>query len=1031
VSAGSVETESVTIHDNLTVNTISAQGVSTDYLIIDGITDAGHVNSTSADIQGEVTIGGNTTIDGDVHITGDIRVDGNAYLSAAEGVINVGDHADDNVIFNAGIASDLIPESTGAYNLGSTDFKWNNIFIQNDAEVHGDTTVHGELSATSIIWGTDGYTSADIDRVLQYFDASQGAYGFAHLTAHWNTSINRPVLRDDELPDKAIGMTHSVSEPAAVQNPNVREKVFEGHFVHVNNTGQTLVALKDNPDGIFQTGTKTYTDYLDLSTPYDVVRKVNNVGGPNVFLTTDDISDANDNNKFVTQQQIDSFAQAAQDLDSNTPEWNDVKTVVQSNSADWDDASTVVETYSADWTAGTDDVVTVVQSNSATWIKNVDDTKYALSVKTQILNRGSLYLSTPNGSPEFLAMQSGNVGGDAAWDELTYDNAMLLPLDTYVREVIVRSEHTTDARVVVGIHTNQHVETPGSKDHKYFDNTPIETKAVIFEDDNEPQVFSFSSHASASRLSNLGVSVSADQPLGQSSVTIIYDYVDGDVDPPYREPEKTLADLDFPEEDNPPAPGSTGDGVVVGDDGLAVGTIVTADQFTLSGATSEDLNNEQQSYSFLRSVDYKPHGLVTSLERSTIIGYSKVVGFDFSYTGNWDDTQRLFIFGHFDRNNIGNYSDMLVYTRVRMTGATGGIYGEQIKYINGVSKIKLLDHGLRSSQQREMIYGEVGDWRVIQSPIEYLPAPVKNWDSLIAGKPHGSDFLNYWTSKPAGSEVVHNGVKYESRVNHTSKSTNEPGVGADWTRYWKSTNTASTLPAWQTGTSYTGDWEDLTKVISYQSGLAIRVGGLGTHFAYTAADNYELKDVYWLANSTNGAGGAIDGDVLNVNTNVNGVYPENANELMGSLGSDVTHLEGEHIDNTIEWHMFSRSTIHGADPTIKRWWIRDTNMIDPNNITVKIVGHDGTLPSSWINNWVLSTDKTTLTYYAWRTHHDLDPAIDTMDRTLWEYDGIRRSNDTTQMNLGVESASVAAAWRWPDGSLVPANVQTGDGLWTT
>jgi hypothetical protein len=106
-------------------------------------------------------------------------------------------------------------------------------------------------------------------------------------------------------------------------------------------------------------------------------------------------------------------------------------------------------------------------------------------------------------------------------------------------------------------------------------------------------------------------------------------------------------------------------------------------------------------------------------------------------------------------------------------------------------------------------------------------------------------------------------------------------------------------------------------------------------------------------------------------------------------------------------------------------------MIDPNNITVKIVGHDGTLPSSWINNWVLSTDKTTLTYYAWRTHHDLDPAIDTMDRTLWEYDGIRRSNDTTQMNLGVESASVAAAWRWPDGSLVPANVQTGDGLWTT
>ena len=1028
--SGDAVVDSITVNndaivtDNLTVNTVSAEGISTAYNRTTGVSDLNQVNATSI----ETTEG--ATFDGDVHIKGDIRVDGNAYLSAADGIINVGDHEDDNVVFNAGVASDLVPDETGTYKLGTTELKWSDIYISDTANIDGDATIHGELSATSIIWGTDGYDSADLDRVLKYFDESQGAYGFAHLTNHWNTNINRPVLRDDELPDKAVGMTHTVSEPASVENPLLREKVFEGHFVHVNSTGQTIVALKDHPSGVFQTGTKVYDDYLDLSTPYDVVRKVNNIGGPNVFLTTDDISDTNDSNKYVTQQQIDEFTQTSEDLDNNTPAWNETKTVVQTYSGDWNDTAQIVQDNYESWSTGSDGVNTIVQNNSAAWIQNVDDTKYALSVKTQILNRGSLYLSTPGDSAEFLAMQSGNVGGDATWDELTYDNAMLLPLDTYVREVIIRGENTSGSRVVVGVHTNEDVEDTNSKEYKYFNQTPTETTAMLFNGDNESKIFNFSSHASGAKLSNMCVSVSADQPLGQSSVTIVYDYQDGDIPPKYRPKNYTLTDLDLPTETNDPvAPGSN-DGLVVGDDRFAIDTNVTTNYFTLSAETDQDIANEQATYDYLRTIDYKLDDSVKSAENNSITGYSKLIPFEFSYLGDFTDSKLLYMFGHTDRTD-----DLLLHTKVKIDEQLGTT-GNSLSYINGVSRVKIYDHGLRQPSTREIIQGEVNDWRVIESPIEYLPAPVKNWDTYRAGANVGSGFANYWTEIPFGSEVSHNGQSYECKYTHTSTTETEPGVGQHADRYWKTSN-AATAPAWTLNTQYTGDWADLSKVISHRLSRHTDSDGIGYHTAYTSADNLgdkESKDLYYLAKAAHL--NAIDGDTLSVKTDLNAVYPSDATQTMGSLGSDVSHLEGQHIDNIIEWRVTTESQLGFTGGSIKRWWIRDLSAINPADLTVKIEGHDTeTMPSAWVNKWVLSPDGKSLVFYAWTTHDEVcDGPLSDVNTNAevapWEFDGERRSSDTVAMNIGVNSASVQWRYVWPDGDLVPADVQTGDGLWT-
>ena len=73
-------------------------------------------NDSNADIEfrpngtGVVNVHSDLNVDGNIHATGNITADGN---------ITIGDADTDNVIFNAEIASDIIPDVTRTYNLGS------------------------------------------------------------------------------------------------------------------------------------------------------------------------------------------------------------------------------------------------------------------------------------------------------------------------------------------------------------------------------------------------------------------------------------------------------------------------------------------------------------------------------------------------------------------------------------------------------------------------------------------------------------------------------------------------------------------------------------------------------------------------------------------------------------------------------------------------------------------------------------------------------------------------------------------------
>ena len=143
----------VTIENNTISTTASQLNLGTlDSVIyqnkarIDGIDIEGNVistNDSSADLEfrpngtGKVDVFADMDVNGNIHATGNISADGN---------ITLGDADTDNVVFNAEVASDLVPDQNATYDLGSSTKKWSNIWattVNTDALSVGDLTVDG------------------------------------------------------------------------------------------------------------------------------------------------------------------------------------------------------------------------------------------------------------------------------------------------------------------------------------------------------------------------------------------------------------------------------------------------------------------------------------------------------------------------------------------------------------------------------------------------------------------------------------------------------------------------------------------------------------------------------------------------------------------------------------------------------------------------------------------------------------------------------------------------------------------------
>jgi hypothetical protein len=123
-----------------TISFIASAGEAVVYnnvLHIDDIQITGNVISTfvsNSNLEfhpngaGIVDIIGNTNIVGNLDVTGNVSATGNVTIG---GNIVIGDELTDDIVINAAIKSDLIPETDTLYDLGSPTFRWNNIYVNN------------------------------------------------------------------------------------------------------------------------------------------------------------------------------------------------------------------------------------------------------------------------------------------------------------------------------------------------------------------------------------------------------------------------------------------------------------------------------------------------------------------------------------------------------------------------------------------------------------------------------------------------------------------------------------------------------------------------------------------------------------------------------------------------------------------------------------------------------------------------------------------------------------------------------------
>jgi hypothetical protein len=124
--------------DSGTINFAAAAGEATVYhsrLQIDDLQLQGGTISTTASNSsieldpngtGTVNIIANTNITGNLVVTGNVNATGNVVIG---GNITIGDALTDNIVINASIRSDLVPETDNTYDLGSPTFRWRSIYV--------------------------------------------------------------------------------------------------------------------------------------------------------------------------------------------------------------------------------------------------------------------------------------------------------------------------------------------------------------------------------------------------------------------------------------------------------------------------------------------------------------------------------------------------------------------------------------------------------------------------------------------------------------------------------------------------------------------------------------------------------------------------------------------------------------------------------------------------------------------------------------------------------------------------------------
>lgn len=146
------------------------------------------------------------------------------------------------------------------------------------------------------------------------------------------------------------------------------------------------------------------------------------------------------------------------------------------------------------------------------------------TTEKHVLTRGAFEINMQAPSAVFIPMQENNFAADTWYDDINYIHALVLPYDTTVKRVVVRSTASAANHVTIGMHTNNGQPLGNTLDYKFFPETPTETQSYTFTSNNESRVFTFTDSASAGEGSTLGISISADGNIGMTNMSVVLEY---------------------------------------------------------------------------------------------------------------------------------------------------------------------------------------------------------------------------------------------------------------------------------------------------------------------------------------------------------------------------------------------------------------------------------------------------------------------------------------------------------------------------
>ena len=475
---------------------------------------------------------------GDVHVVGDLRVDGDVWFNAnntgGTNTINLGDDNTDNVVFNADVDSDIIPDQNMTYDLGSVNQHWSTLYVH-------DVSAHGSVSASDLyVTG-----SATLSSLSLSGDSSTPVLRVAQLG-----SGNALEILDQSDPDNSPFIIDATGKVGIGLTPNTSKFEVSGSSVFKRastGTQPSIVHIENTATG--PTANTALTVVGDISASGDIYAANNSIifsdGSPENDVTWSRSNavtakrvaeewDAVHNNGVLTvpvSSQVKGPLVVDADVTASTVNVEQVyfRPEIEAGGSSPAIASSFVEARSLTYAdvLSSRDTTSIVQANSADWAD------HAPTERIQVLTRSSLNLTFESGQgqnvanyPEFITVATDNSAGDSKWDDITYAHAMALPYNTTVKKIILRGTATQSATVNIGIHTNNGVTDPNSIEYKYFTQAPTATAENTYQFNNESKVFTFADTTSALEGETLGISISGTKPISTTNLSIVLEYSD-------------------------------------------------------------------------------------------------------------------------------------------------------------------------------------------------------------------------------------------------------------------------------------------------------------------------------------------------------------------------------------------------------------------------------------------------------------------------------------------------------------------------